>query len=101
MFSSTSRGLGTILCPLLSLGPGSQGLAAALALPWCGAAAAGCAEVRAGSTSWGEGRGWARSRARSTPSSSHQQQAWGEGSFGSRLIQGGDCTTLILPRSSQ
>lgn len=34
------------------------------------------------------------------PSSSHQQQAWGEGGFGSRLIQGGCCTMLLLSRGS-
>lgn len=34
------------------------------------------------------------------PSSSHQQQAWGEGGFGSCLIQGGCCTTLRLSRGS-
>lgn len=31
---------------------------------------------------------------------SHGRWAWGPGSFGSRLIQGGCCTTFLLPRSS-
>lgn len=36
-----------------------------------------------------------------TPSPSHGQWAWGRDSFGSRLIQGGCCTTFLPPRSSR